>query len=171
MDKYPLYLDGRPAGELTVTDSGMYADYRAVCHGVGPTLLRAYLVGERSEMLLGVLAPEGGAYTIRRRLSHRETANLGKLVRCEARRDGEQAWERVSAPERLLSTPFFSRMLQGLPGVLSRQRGDRRLVAVPYDPAKPFPMTPLFCFAKICQIEGAKYVVFAFDARETPQMP
>ncbi len=171
MDKYPLYLDGKPAGELTVADSGMYADYRAVCRGIGPALLRAYLTGERSEMLLGVLAPEGGAYTIRRRLSHRETENLGKLLRCEARRDGEQAWERVSAPERLLSAPFFSHMLQGFPGVLSQRKGERRLVALPYDPAKPFPMTPLFCFAKICQIEGAKYAVFAFDARETPLMP
>lgn len=171
MDKYPLYLDGRASGELTVTDSGMYADYRAVCRSPGPALLRAYLVGERSEALLGVLAPEGGAYTIRRRLSHRETANLGKFLRCEARRNGEQAWELVSAPERLLSMPFFSHMLQGLPGVLSRKRGERRLVAIPYDPARPFPMTPLFCFAKICQIEGAKYAVFAFDAKEMPLMP
>jgi hypothetical protein len=171
MDKYPLYLDGRAAGELTETDSGMYADYRAVCRSPGPALLRAYLAGERSEMLLGVLAPEGGLYTIRRRLSHRETANLGKLIRCEARRNGEQAWERVPVPERLLSTPFFSHMLRGLSGVLSRKRGERRLVAIPYDPAKPFPMTPLFCFAKICQIEGFKYAVFAFDPQEIPRMP
>lgn len=171
MDKYPLYLDGKAAGELTVTNSGMYADYRAVCRSPGPALLRAYLAGERSEILLGVLAPEGGAYTIHRRLSHHETENLGKLLRCEARRNGEEAWEHVSAPERLLSTQFFSHMLQGIPGVLTRKRGERRLVAIPYDPTRPFPMTPLFCFSKICQIEGVKYAVFAFDAREVPLMP
>lgn len=171
MDKYPLYLDGRPAGELTVSESGMYADYRAVCRISGSAFLRAYLAGERSEMLLGVLAPEGGAYTIRRRLSHRETAGLGKLLRCDARREGELAWECVSAPERLLTSPYFSHMLQGVPGVLSQQQGERRLIAVPYDPAKPFPMTPLFCFAKICRIEGARHAVFAFDRQERPLMP
>ena len=171
MDKYPLYLDGRSVGELIVTDCGMYADYRAVCRTAGPALHRAYLVGERTEMLLGVLAPEGGVFTICRRFSRRETENLGRLIRCEARRNGQQAWERVSDPEQLLSNPFFSHMLHGLSGVLLRREGDRRLIAIPWDAAKPFPMTPLFCFAKICRMESISYVIFAFDGREKPLMP
>lgn len=171
MDKYPLYLDGRSVGALTVTDCGMYADYRAVCRTAGSGLLRAYLVGERSEMLLGVLAPEGGAFTIGRRFSRRETENLGRIIRCEARRNGQQAWECASAPEQLLSNPFFSHMLQGLSGVLSRREGERRLIAIPWNPTKPFPMTPLFCFAKICRMEDMGYVVFAFDGKERPLMP
>ena len=171
MDKYPLYLDGKPAGELSVTDVGMYADYRAACRIPGPALLRAYLVGERSELLLGVLAPEGGAYTIRRRLSRRETAVLGKLLRCDARREGERQWEQALSPERLLKSQYFSHMLRGVPGVLTQRRGERLLLAIPYDPAKPFPMTPLFCFAKIRRIEGASCAVFAFDAQERPLMP
>lgn len=171
MDKYPLYLDGRSAGELTVTESGMYADYRAACRIAGPAFLRAYLVGERSEMLLGVLAPEGGAYAIRRRLSRRETAGLGKLLRCDARREGELTWERADPPEKLLDSPYFSHMLQGVPGVLTQRRDDRRQIAVPFDPAKPFPMTPLFCFAKICRIGGERYAVFTFDRQERPLMP
>lgn len=171
MDKYPLYLDGRPAGDLTVTPAGMYADYRAACPIPGPALLRAYLVGERSELLLGVLAPEGGAYTIRRRLSRRETEKLGKLLRCDARREGERPWEQAASPERLLKSPYFSHMLRGVPGVLTQRRGERLLVAIPYAAAKPFPLPPLFCFAKICRMEGESYAVFAFDDQERPLMP
>ncbi len=171
MDKYPMYLDGRAAGELSVTEVGMYDDYRAACRIPGPAFLRAYLVGEQGEMLLGVLAPEGGAYSIRRRLSRRETSDLGKLLRCDARREGERAWERVPAPEGLLKSPWLSHMLQGVSGVLTQQGKERRLVAIPYDSAKPFPLAPLFCFAKICRIEGTLHVVYAFDAQEQPTMP
>ena len=171
MDKYPLYLDGKASGELTVDSAGMYADYRAVCRGTGPTLLRAYLVGERGEALLGVLAPEGGGLAIRRRLSRQETGGLGKLLRCEARRSGDQAWEKVSAPEQLLTTPFFANMLRGVSGVLTRREGARRWVAVPYEPSQPFPMAPLFCFAKRRRIGERDYLVYAFDGKETPLMP
>ena len=79
--------------------------------------------------------------------------------------------ELLSDPEQLLSNPFFSHMLHGLSGVLLRREGDRRLIAIPWDAEKPFPMTPLFCFAKICRMESISYVIFAFDGREKPLMP
>ena len=40
----------------------------------------------------------------------------------------------------------------------------------PYDPARPFPLTPLFCFARIRRIGSRDYAVFAFDDRGDPTL-
>lgn len=169
-DKYPLYLDGKTAGELTVVETGMYIEFRAVCHAFGPALLRAFLVGERGETRLGVLAPEGGVFTICRRLSRQETVGLGKLLRCEVRRNEDSAWDRVRQPEQLFPAAFFSQQLKGVSGILTKMDGERRYMAIPYDPKCPFPLNTLFCFAKIFTIEEAKYAVFIFDKQGIPIM-
>lgn len=170
-DKYPLYLDGKAAGELTVTEAGMYMEFRAACRGGDGALLRAFLVGEKGEARLGVLAPEGGRLGIRRRLSRQEAGKLGKLLRCEARRDAETGWEAVGQPEGLLPAGWVSKQLQDVPGVLTQRAGALRRVAIPYDPQRPFPLAALFCFAKIQRIGGCVYAVYAFNEGEMPVMP
>ena len=52
----------------------------------------------------------------------------------------------------------------------SESRG-LRLLALPFDSAHPFPLTGLFCFAQVSEIQGRRFVVFAFDAEERPVMP
>lgn len=202
MDRYPLYLDGAPAGFLTAAACGMYDEYRAVCRPEGPALLRAWLEGERGELPLGILAPEGDVFTVCRRLSRRGTRELGRLKCCRVRRLDEQpekkpkekpekreplpaapaerreetppappGWERADRPERLTASAFFAHMLRPLSGVLTRREGGGRLIAAPCDPAEPFPLPPLFCFARICTLGGRRYAVFAFDGRGAPVMP
>ena len=202
MDRYPLYLDGAPAGFLTAAACGMYDEYRAVCRPEGPALLRAWLEGERGELPLGVLAPEGDVFTVCRRLSRRGTRELGRLKCCRVRRLDEQpekkpkekpekreppsaapaerreetpsappGWERAARPERLTASAFFAHMLRPLSGVLTRREGGGRLIAAPYDPAEPFPLPPLFCFARIWDAGSGRYAVFAFDERGAPVMP
>lgn len=149
----------------------MYMEYRVVCRASRPDLLRAFLVGERGEVRLGVLAPEGGALTIRRRLSRQETVRLGKLLRCEVRQNEESSWERVQQPELLLKPSMISEQLRGVSGVMTKTFSERRYIAVPYDPKRPFPLTALFCFAKISVLDGWKYAVFAFDRHGKPVMP
>ena len=202
MDRYPLYLDGAPAGFLTAAACGMYDEYRAVCRPEGPALLRAWLEGERGELPLGVLAPEGDVFTVCRRLSRRGTRELGRLKCCRVRRLDEQpeknpekkpekredppaapaerretlppappGWEWADRPERLTASAFFAHMLRPLSGVLTRREGGGRLIAAPYDPAEPFPLPPLFCFARIWDAGSGRYAVFAFDERGAPVMP
>lgn len=202
MDRYPLYLDGAPAGFLTAAACGMYDEYRAVCRPEGPALLRAWLEGERGELPLGVLAPEGDVFTVCRRLSRRGTRELGRLKCCRVRRLDEQpekkpkekpekreppsaapaerreetpsappGWERADRPERLTASAFFAHMLRPLSGVLTQREGGGRLIAAPYDPAEPFPLPPLFCFARIWEAGSGRYAVFAFDERGAPVMP
>ena len=65
---YPLLLDGVRAGELTVTAEGGWTVFDVRCEGASG-LVRVSVYGAGREGYLGVLAPDGEAMTLRRRLS------------------------------------------------------------------------------------------------------
>ena len=175
MDKFPLMLNGKPAGELTAEREGLYTWFSARCPVPGEGLWCAWAVGDRGELRLGVLEPEGDQGFIRRRFSGRLTAPLGRLLRGEVRPAGAKAepepWDPAPAPERLFRAPWLRQRLRGIQGALTRQEGAVRLLALPYDKGKPFPLTTLFCFARLRRIGGAEYAVFAFDGEERPIFP
>ena len=171
MDKFPLLRDGRPAGELIAEREALYTWFEARCPLPGEGLWCAWAVGDLGELRLGILEPVGDLASIRRRFSARLTDPLGRLQWGEIRPACPAetgAWTPLTAPEALFRAPGLRRELGRTPGVLIRDRGDRRDVAVPYDPARPFPLTALFCFARICRIGGRNYAVFAFDREERP---
>ena len=73
------------------------------------------------------------------------------------------SWKPLTHPERAFQTPWLRQLLGREPEALIREEGARRCVAVPYDPARPFPLTRLFCFAQIRRIAGRNWAVFRFD--------
>ncbi len=231
MDKFPLLLEGRPAGELTAEHEPLYTSLAARCP-LPDGLWCAWAVGEQGVLRLGVLEPQNGCGFIRRRFSHRLTAPLGRILRGEVRPNGitpeavpseePSAWSPVPAPERLFRTPWLRQRLQGRQGVLAcpgkpvpdaersqtksqpakqgespasgqshtagqtkkqgrsaaagqpsnpSQSGQNRpgfRIALPWDPNQPFPLPPLFCFARLQTIGKNLYLVFSFDGREWP---
>ena len=68
-ETYPIILDGLRAGTLTVTRQGLMTQFAARCEDPG-RLLRLSVYGGGREGYLGVMAPENGALTLCRRLSH-----------------------------------------------------------------------------------------------------
>lgn len=78
-------------------------------------------------------------------------------------------WEPERRPERLVSG-YFAHFLRPLSGVLTRREGTVRWIAAPLDTAAPFPIPPLFCFARTRCLGGGQYAVFAFDAAGAPVM-
>ena len=170
MDKFPLLLEGSPAGELIAEPEGLYTWFSARCP-LPDGLWCAWAVGDRGELRLGVLKPEGTQGTIRRRFSRQLTAPLGRLLRGEARPAGArepETWEPAPAPDQLFRAPWLRQRLKGVQGARTRRAGAVRYLALPYDRGKPFPLATLFCFARLRAIGGASYVVYAFDAQERP---
>ena len=170
MDKFPLLLNGRPAGELTAEREGLYTWFSARCP-LPEGLWCAWAVGDRGELRLGVLEPAGTQGSIRRRFSGRLTAPLGRLLRGEVRPAADREpehWDPVPDPERLFRAPWLSQRLRGVQGALTRMADQTRYLALPYDRGKPFPLATLFCFAHIRNIGEASYVVYAFDRQERP---
>ena len=172
MDKFPLLRDGSPAGELTVEREALYTWYTARCRLPEAGLWCAWAVGDLGELRLGVLEPEGERAAIRRRFSARMTAPLGRLLRGEVRAVGGRAapaaWEPAPAPDRLFRVPWLRQRLGGVQGVLTQTEGGVRFVAIPYDREREFPLTTLFCFARVRTINGGAYVVYALDAQGMP---
>lgn len=172
MDKFPLLWDSRPVGELTAEQETLYTWFTARCRLPGEGLWCAWAVGDLGELRLGVLEPEGERAVIRRRFSQRMTAPLGRLLRGELRpaqgKSAQPDWEQAPEPDRLFRAPWLRQRLRGVRGVLTRTEGGCRYVAMPYDKEKCFPLTTLFCFARIQRIGGHEYVVYAFDAQESP---
>lgn len=175
MDKYPLLWAGRALGELTVEREGLYTRFTARCRlPEQEGLWCAWAVGECGELRLGVLEPRGEQAEIRRRFSGQMTAPLGTLRRAELRPAGEKAspaWEAPAEPEGLFRTPWLRQRLRGVKGVLTRREGERRYLALPYEPGAPFPLEPLFCLAGVRRMGEGTYVVYAFDRREWPVLP
>lgn len=172
MDKFPLLWDGKPLGELTEEQETLYTWFTARCRLPGEGLWCAWAVGDLGELRLGVLEPTGERAVIRRRFSHRMTAPLGRLLRGELRPAKEQAaktnWEPAAEPGRLFRAPWLRQRLKDVQGVLTRMEDGCRFVALPYDKEKCFPLTTLFCFARIQRIHGTMYAVYAFDSQELP---
>ena len=64
----PILADGEKRGTLTLFPEGPYTVFEARCAPLGG-LRRLYVFGGGKRACLGVLAPEGEALTLRRRLS------------------------------------------------------------------------------------------------------
>lgn len=168
MDKFPLLWEGKTVGELSVEHESLYTWFAARCRLPGEGIWCAWVVGDGGELRLGVVEPQNG---IRRRFSRQMTAPLGRLLHGEVRPAGgrtAEIWAAAPEPDHLFRTPWLRRQLRGIQGVLTRTAGEVRLLALPYDGKRAFPLTPLFCLARPKEIEGKRYLIYAFDEKEWP---
>lgn len=172
MDKFPLLWDGKALGELTTEREALYTWFSVRCHLPREGLWCAWVIGDLGELRLGILEPAGRQAFIRRRFSERMTAPLGRILRGELRSANGKAetetWEAAPEPGQLFQANWLRKRLQGARGALTRTGHGCRYLALPYDKGKPFPLTTLFCFARIRQIQGGTYAVFAFNGQEAP---
>ena len=89
MERLPLNCQGERRGEVTLAlwgPNGARTEIIAQMDDPGDGLYRAFLLGERGELALGVLAPENGRLSVCRRVYNRDVGALGPLARGEARR-------------------------------------------------------------------------------------
>ena len=134
---YPVYIGDRAAGTMTVTAAGEDHLFEVICHPPEPGLWRVWVQGEGQRLALGLL--EGGR--LRRRFSRRITGPLGAI-----------RW--AGAEDCPLPLP---------PGSLCRREGRRVRLAAPYDREGPFPLTELFCLARIRAMDGGLWAEYRFE--------
>lgn len=152
---YPIYLGADAVGTVTVTDCGGDTCFHCRCDGLAEGLWRVWVRGQRQRLLLGLLSGD----SLRRRFSRRLTEPLGPL-RCglvepvTAQREEAEPWRPARQEDCPLPLP---------PGALCRPAGRCRRLALPYAPDSPFPLTELFCFARVGIISGRRWVLLRFD--------
>ena len=79
MESYPIMLDGEAAGRLTVERQGSLTVFEADCD-MREGLIRLSVYGGGREGYLGVLAPEDGRLTLRKRLSRSQTREFPERI-------------------------------------------------------------------------------------------
>lgn len=174
MEEIRLFCGGQPRGKVTLDQGDSRREVRASMADPGDGLYRAFLVGERGEIPLGVMEPDHGKLSVCRRLYARDIAALGGLDRGEARlsfRFGESAWQEVDAPGQLVSVPELRQRLEKIPRAFRRREGERLLLAIPLEKGKPFPLETLFCLARVLRVENRLCAVYAFDKNGRPLPP
>lgn len=174
MERLPLYCQDQRRGEVTLSlwgPNGARTEIRTSMDDPGDGLYRAFLLGERGELPLGVLAPEDGRLTVCRRLYNRDVAALGKLLRGEARRsfrfeETGLCWRETCCPAQLFHSRFLIDRLRSAGRGWWRREGSVLLLALPLEEGKPFPLEALFCLGRIQRVEGSRCVVYAFREEE-----
>ena len=174
MEEVKLYSAGACLGKVSLCPQGGRTEVRAVMEDPGDGLYRASLVGERGELPLGVLEPEGaGRLGLLRRPYSRDVAAVGAPVRGEARRSfpfREDAWQDAERPGRLFQSPFLRARLERVPRAWRREREGLLLLAIPLEEDGPFPLEALFCLARVERVAGRLCAVFTFRGEE-PEPP
>ena len=170
---YPVLYQGEQVGQVTLTEQGGRTQAAVSCRRDNAGLFRAYLLCERGEYPLGVLEPRGEEMCLRRTVRTGELQALGVIWRGEmrmsyafSRPDGWQSLERAEAF--FTADAELSRLAAGIQGGLWRREGSGRLLALPYAPERPFPLAPLFCFARVETIRGSVYAVYRFEEGDRP---
>ena len=171
METLDILAEGRPVGTAEVTEEGLYLRFTADCEDPLSGPCRLVGVGERGELRLGVPEPEGGRLRLSRALSRRDCAAVGRLSHLELRAPvgSSPQWEPL--PPEAFREGWIRGRLRREREVLFARRGETRVVALPFDPEKPFPWPELFCLARIAVWRGREWAVFAFDGRERPILP
>ena len=83
MEEIRLFCGVQPRGTVTLEQGDSRREVRAAMADPRDGLYRAFLVGERWELPLGVMEPDHGTLTVCRRIYARDIAALGTLRRGE----------------------------------------------------------------------------------------
>lgn len=167
-------------GWLTVDTQGSRVVCAAQLGADGQGLYKCWLLGAGGKALLGTLIPEGEVLRLRRTLSVAELQRQGAwpptgaeavlaFSFSEQKKGIPQGWRREHNPARLMGEPLLAQAA-GEGGALFRQEGNGFCLAYPFRTDRPFPLTPLFCFARLERLEGTDYVVFPFRPGGCPRV-
>lgn len=158
-----IFADGRAAGTLRTEPDGADTCFSLSCR-LGPGLWRLWVEGTSGRLLLGTLEG-GGPVTLRRRFSDRLVRPVGTVVRGLAEEVGAARADAWYPAREIPSFPAAAALPEG---ALVRRAGSVWLAAVPCAEDAPFPLTELFCLARIEAVAGRRCAVFAFDASGWP---
>lgn len=171
-------------GCLTFREEGPRAVLEAVLPEDGKGIYKAYLIGSQGRVLLGTLMPEGGALRLRRMLSLDELKRKGvwppqgaEVDLAFSAKGAEQAerypegWIGEPDPARLMGDALLARTASHMAGALLQRTVCGFYLAVPWSKQRPFPLSPVFCFAHIKRLDGRNYAVFAFNGEGQPIFP
>ncbi len=150
------------------------------CEGDGKGLYKAYAVGPTGRCLLGTMTPHRSGLALRKTLSVDALRQTGcwpvrRVETClaysfAAPSDAPAGWRALPTPPPL-ADPLLCRCAQRCGGGWWQQTPAGGTLAYLYSPQRPFPMEPLFCFARLGRLQGKPALFFSFDPAGRPVLP
>lgn len=176
-ERLSLYQNGAPAGLLLRREDGLHTVFTADCPGGGGEVRKLWLhAPSGTSLLLGTLAPENGRWRLTRRLARSSlerqglTGELwGELIAGSAQPQQSPPPPAKQSCGRLPLTPedsVIAAALHAAPNGRWQRQGEHWQLTLPWQVGQPFPLLPLFCFARpgrceLCFLLGEKgYPVF-----------
>ena len=190
-ERYSLRISG---GQLEAEEREGQAVFSVTAPDDAKGLYKAWLTGGSERLLLGTLMPEGGALRLRRSLPLESLRRKGlwpprggevRLAFAFDQGGKEPAqptrppqpsrpprgWQRAQEPGRRLGDALLRRSAAAVEDLLFREEAWGFVLAAPWSPGSPFPLTPLFCFAFLEELGGGMWAVFHFTPRGCPRFP
>lgn len=178
----PVEIIPMKDGRLTCRVRGAQADLYMEARPDRPGLYRGALSGPAGRWDLGLLLPESGCLRLSRTLpvAALDRAGCWPVTKAEAvlthpfpggvELPVPLGWRRVPDPSVLFpGDPVLARAAGGTKGWLLCPGKDGGFsLAAPWEPGQPFPLLPVFCFAKICTMAGRRWAVFRFQCDGRP---
>lgn len=167
-------------GMMTCSDFGNRVELVMNIKNDRRGLYKGWIRGAGGQVLeLGTLIPEGSCLMLRRCLQMDRLQQAGywpisscgvSLLHRFAGQDLSQGWKREEDPGRLIPhDPFLREEVSRCSGGLLCVSREGFSLAFPYSNKKPFPVEPLFCFARIRNLGEGQYAVFPFDKEGRPR--
>lgn len=167
-------------GFLELWEQGMMVRLDAFRPMEQSALYKVWIRGSGGEFLLGTLIPEGGQLKLSRTLS----VDTLKKAGCWPVTGGKCAkyfhftdtgntkkaahWHWDHHPNTRFTDPVLQESVASWGSMLLRPHNRGFQLAVPFNPRRPFPLTPLFCFAALQPVEGQPHLIFTFDDSGSP---
>lgn len=176
-----LTLEG--GGWLEVREDGPRVQLSVGRGQDGGGLYKAWAYGARGEVLLGTLIPEGRYLRLERTISKSAleqdgcwpiTGGRTSLVfsfAAQAESKPEFSWRWDSRPASRIRDPVLQEAAAAWGPMLFRESEQGFQLAAPLDPERPFPLTPLFCFAQPIRVDGQLHAAFFFDDQGQAILP
>lgn len=169
-------------GELLFFEEGHRVQVQVQAKNDRKGLYKAFLRGTRGQTLeLGTLTPNGTGLSLRRTLPKEQLQQAGcwpphqgylTLAHRFAGKELPQGWQREENPAELLHhDPILCAALpkEGTALLCRNRAGLGFSLAFLYRADRPFPLTPLFCFARVRRLGQDTYAVYAFDPDGRPR--
>ena len=166
-------------GQLVCTAHGNQVELCMETAGGRKGLYRGVVLGQGGSMELGTLMPENGSLRLRRslpmetlrkhgcwpviggRVELRYAFSGGKLPQGFQKRNPSQ---KLFGQDALLSDA----LKETGEGFFKEEAEGAFCLAFPWNPNRPFPMVPLFCFACPAMLDGSQYLLFRFGQNGRP---
>jgi len=171
--RYTVWRDGRSVGSVTFSREGIYTRMRCDCAQDTDDVLRLYCLSGGRTASLGIPAPEKGRLILTRRFTDRDLAALtadvperfwladAASVSEPAKPENPTRWRPAVQPAELFREPYLQAACRGLQGcLLFGAASDQTLLAVPFSPSAPFPLSALLSMGTWACLSGRQYILF-----------